>query len=74
MINRNGSLNFQTKTKNDTKTGFYSPITLTVVEKLHKEKYGLLIAHGIIMPSFGAIRYQESGLNIVGVPSKDFFA
>ena len=26
------------------------------------------------MPGFGAIRYQESGLNIVGIPSTGFFA
>ena len=26
------------------------------------------------MPSFGAIRCQESGLNIVGIPSTGFFA
>ena len=33
-----------------------------------------MIPYEIIMPSFGAIRCQESGLNIVGIPSTGFFA
>ena len=48
---------------------FYSPITLTVVLKTHKKNYGLLIPYGIIIPSLGVIRCQESGLNIVGIQS-----
>ena len=59
--------------KNKSKTGFYFPISLSVIQKLHKENYGLLIAFGIIMPSFDTTWCQESGLNIVGIPSLGFF-
>ena len=47
--------------KNKSKTGFYFHISLSVIQKLLKKKYGLLIAFAIILPSFDTIQCQESG-------------
>ena len=55
------------------KTGVYSPISLTVVKKLHKKKYGLSITCGILMPSFDTIWCQEGGFKFVGIPSIGLF-
>ena len=45
----------------------------SVVEKLRKKKFGLLIFYRIIIPSFNTIWFQEGGINIAGIQSIGFF-
>ena len=60
------------KTKNMSKT-WLSLSHFSVVEKLCKKKFGLLIFYRIIIPSFNTIWFQEGGINIARIQSIGFF-